>query len=306
LNKSIYKDLKQLLQGEILEKIILKRKTTYQIGGEASLYVCPNNSEDLRCLNSYLVQNDLPRFVLGGGANVLISDRGFRGVVIHLKEFVQLSFSGSTVVGGAGLVLDDFIVTCLRNGYRGLENLSGIPGSLGGALRMNAGAFGAEISDYLISVKCMDYQGNFKVLSRSEVNFSYRKAPHLQNMYILEAKFKFPCAKKETLFIVREEILNQRRKRQPWQYPTAGSVFKRPPGYYAGELIEKAGLKGKRIGRAEISRKHAGIIINLGGATATDVLELIQLIRSTVLENFRINLELEQELVGFDQADLIS
>ena len=163
MNKSIYKDLKQLLQGEILEKIILKRKPTYQIGGEASLYVCPNNSEDLRCLNSYLVQNDLPRFVLGGGANVLISDRGFRGVVIHLKEFVQLSFSGSTVVGGAGLVLDDFIVTCLRNGYRGLENLSGIPGSLGGALRMNAGAFGAEISDYLISVKCMDYQGNFKV-----------------------------------------------------------------------------------------------------------------------------------------------
>ena len=306
MNKSIYKDLKQLLQGEILEKIILKRKTTYQIGGEASLYVCPNNSEDLRCLNSYLVQNDLPRFVLGGGANVLISDRGFRGVVIHLKEFMQLSFRSSTVVAGAGLVLDDFIVTCLRNGYRGLENLSGIPGSLGGALRMNAGAFGAEISDYLISVKCMDYQGNFKVLSRSEVNFSYRKAPHLQNMYILEAKFKFPCAKKETLFIVREEILNQRRKRQPWQYPTAGSVFKRPPGYYAGELIEKAGLKGKRIGRAEISRKHAGIIINLGGATATDVLELIQLIRSTVLENFRINLELEQELVGFDQADLIS
>ena len=297
--------MKQLLQGEIWEKIILKSKTTNQIGGEDSLYVCPNNSEDLRCLNSYLVQNDLPRFVLGGGANVLISDRGFRGVVIHLKEFVQLSFSGSTVVGGAGLVLDDFIVTCLRNGYRGLENLSGIPGSLGGALRMNAGAFGAEISDHLISVKCMDYQGNFKVLSRSEANFSYRKASCLQNMYILEAKFKFPCSKKETLFIVREEILNQRRKRQPWQYPTTGSVFKRPSGYYAGELIEKVGLKGKRIGRAEISRKHAGIIINLGGATATDVLELIQLIRSRVLEKFRIKLELEQELVGFDQADLI-
>ena len=305
MSNNVYKDLRRLLQGEVLEKVLLKRKTTYQIGGEANLFVCPNDCEDLRCLNSYLVQKHLPCFILGGGANVLISDGGFRGIVIHLKEFSQLSFNSSTVIAGSGLILDDFIVACLRNGYSGLEKLSGIPGSLGGALRMNAGAFGGEISDHLISVDCMDYQGNFRVLSKSEVNFSYRKAPCLQQMYILGAKFKFPFIKKETLFITREEILTQRRKRQPWQYPTAGSVFKRPPGYFAGELIEKVGLKGKRIGRAEISHKHAGIIINLGGGTATDVLELIQLIRSRVFGEFKINLELEQELIGFNQSDLI-
>jgi len=182
----------------------------------------------------------------------------------------------------------------------GLERLSGIPGTLGGALRMNAGAFDAEISDHLLEVECMDFEGNRRFLAKSEVGFAYRQAPVIRDTYILGATFNFPAGVAEKLFMVREDILSRRYEKQPWQYPTAGSVFKRPPGHYTGKLIEDLGLKGARIGRAQISPKHAGIIVNLGGAKAADVLGLIRLAQTEVLKNYGVRLELEQELIGFD------
>ncbi len=299
MSASVHEELRQLLRGEVLAKVSLQERTTYRIGGEARLLVCPEDLEDLRNLNAYLVAKKLPSFVLGGGANLLVSDQGFSGVVVHLSRFNGLSFRDGIVTAGAGLVLDDFVKACLRRGLAGLECLSGIPGSLGGALRMNAGAFGAEISDHLVNVECLNCQGRFKVLQKDEVNFSYRRALRIRETYITGATFRFPPGSKEPLFITREEILARRRQRQPWQYPTAGSVFKRPPGHYAGRLIEDAGLKGKILGRAQISPKHAGIVINLGGARAADVLGLIRLARTEVLRQFQIKLELEQELVGF-------
>ena len=305
MSASVHDELRQILRGEVLAKASLQERTTYRIGGEARLLVCPEDPEDLRNLNAYLVAKKLPSFVLGGGANLLVSDRGFSGVVVHLGGFNHLSFRDGMVTAGAGLVLDDFIKACLRRGLAGLECLSGIPGSLGGALRMNAGAFGAEVSDHLVNVECLDGQGCFKVLRKDEVEFSYRRARRIRETYITGATFRFPSGSKESLFITREEILARRRQRQPWQYPTAGSVFKRPPGRYAGKLIEDAGLKGKILGRAQISPKHAGIVINLGGASAADVLGLIQLARAEVLRQFRIKLELEQELVGFGPMELL-
>ena len=301
----VHEELRQLLRGEVFAKVSLRERTTYRIGGEARLLACPADLEDLCSLNGYLAAKELPSFVLGGGANLLVSDQGFSGVAVHLSRFNDLSFRDGVVTAGAGLVLDDFIQACLRRGLAGLECLSGIPGSLGGALRMNAGAFGAEISNHLVSVECLDCQGRFKVLQKDEVKFSYRQALRIRETYITGATFCFPSGSKESLFITREEILARRRQRQPWQYPTAGSVFKRPPGHYAGKLIEDAGLKGKILGRAQISPKHAGIVINLGDARADDVLGLIRLARAEVLRQFRIELELEQELVGFGPMESI-
>ncbi len=199
-----------------------------------------------------------------------------------MPDLTALSFISSISIGSSsrgqrwppalGLVLDAFVSKCLKRGLAGLERLSGIPGTLGGALRMNAGAFDAEISDHLLEVECMDFEGNHRFLAKSEVGFAYRQAPVIRDTYILGATFNFPAGAAEKLFMVREDILSRRYEKQPWQYPTAGSVFKRPPGHYTGKLIEDLGLKGARIGRAQISPKHAGIIINLGGAKASDVL----------------------------------
>ena len=292
--------LRAQIRGEILENEPLRDRTTYRIGGSARLLVCPKDFEDLQRLNQLIRSSAVPRFTLGGGANVLVSDAGFNGIVVHLKHFDRFEVQGSTVAAGAGLVLDAFVATCLKRGLAGLERLSGIPGTLGGALRMNAGAFDAEISDHLLEVECMDFEGNRRFLAKSEVGFAYRQAPVIRDTYILGATFNFPAGAAEKLFMVREEILSRRYEKQPWQYPTAGSVFKRPPGHYTGKLIEDLGLKGARIGQAQISPKHAGIIVNLGGAKAADVLGLIRLAQTEVLKNYGVRLELEQELIGFD------
>ena len=291
------------IRGEIIENEPLKSRTTYRIGGSARLFVCPRDFEDLQRLNELIQSSGVPRFILGGGANVLVSDNGFDGIVVHLEHFDRLEFQGSTVAAGAGLILDAFVRSCLKRSLAGLERLSGIPGTLGGALRMNAGAFDAEISDHLLEVECMDFDGNHRFLAKSEIGFAYRQAPVIRDTYILGATFNFPAGAVEELFMVREEVLSRRYEKQPWQYPTAGSVFKRPPGHYTGKLIEDLGLKGAKIGRAQISPKHAGIIVNLGGAKATDVLGLIQLAQTEVLKNYGVKLELEQELVGFDRLE---
>jgi UDP-N-acetylmuramate dehydrogenase len=291
------------IRGEILESEPLRERTTYRIGGVARFLVCPKDLDDLRTLNELICRHRLPRFILGGGANVLVSDQGFNGIVVHLKNFNGLEFLEAEVTAGAGLVLDELVVACLKQGLAGLERLSGIPGTLGGALRMNAGAFDAEISDHLKWVQCMDFDGHFRTLEKSQINFAYRQAPVIKDTYILGARFEFPRASTESLFITREDILARRHERQPWQYPSAGSVFKRPPGHYTGKLIEDLGLKGRTIGKAQISPKHAGIIINLGDARAEDVLGLIRLAQEEVLKRYQVQLQLEQELIGFDECD---
>jgi UDP-N-acetylmuramate dehydrogenase len=295
----LLEELPQLIQGDIFPAESLDKRTTYRIGGPAKLLVCPRDVEDLQRLDSLIKEHAVPKFVLGGGANVLASDQGFSGVVVHLSHFDGLKFVGSRVTAGAGLTLDEFVVACLRRGLAGLERLSGIPGTLGGALRMNAGAFEAEISDHLIHAEIMDCEGRYQILERSKVGFGYRKAPLIKETYVLGASFDFPSGDKEELFKIRQEILARRYEKQPWQYPSAGSVFKRPPGYYSGKLIEEVGLRGKILGRAQISSKHAGIIINLGGAKASHVLGLIRLAQSEVRKRFNVELELEQELIGF-------
>ncbi|MFN8007494.1 MAG: UDP-N-acetylmuramate dehydrogenase [Terriglobia bacterium] len=287
-------------RGEILEAEPLKHWTTYCIGGPVRVLACPADLQELQLVLTLLRKHRIRWFVLGGGANVLSSDAGFDGVAIHLKNFNQLELNGLEVRAGAGLVLDSLVVKCLKRGLAGLEKLSGIPGTLGGALRMNAGAFGAEISDFLLSVECLDENGEHRILNKREVGFSYRSAPAIRNHIILGGTFEFPKGDKERLFKIRHETLAQRHEKQPWQFPTAGSVFKRPPGHYVGKLIEDLGLKGTKMGEAQISPKHAGIIVNLGNARASDVLALIRFIQAEVKAHYGIELEMEQELIGFE------
>jgi UDP-N-acetylmuramate dehydrogenase len=300
IDDRVLEELSRTLRGEVKVNEPLAPKTTYRVGGPARIFVCPQDVDDLRCLNQVISNNGLSHFVLGGGANVLFSDQGVHGVVVHLKNFNRLNTQGTQVTAGAGCLLDELVVACLRASLSGLEGLSGIPGTLGGALRMNAGAFGAEISDYLVSVECLEADGNLRCLGKGEVGFAYRTAPRITDTYIMGATFDFPKGSLEELFVTRQNILAQRAQKQPWQYPSAGSVFKRPPGHYAGLLIEEAGLRGRKLGKAQISSKHAGIIINLGEASADDILGLIRLARTEVLRRFGICLELEQELVGFE------
>lgn len=302
IDDTVLQELFKCVKGEVKVNELLAPRTTYRVGGPARVFVCPEDVDDLRRLNHVISRNSLFHFVLGGGANVLFSDQGVRGVVVHLKNFNRMTWQGTRVTAGAGCLLDDLVVACLRHSLSGLERLSGIPGTLGGALRMNAGAFDAEISDYLVSVECLEADGNLRCLEKDEVGFAYRTAPRITDTYILGATFDFPNGDLEELFITRQNILARRAQRQPWQYPSAGSVFKRPPGYYAGGLIEEAGLRGRILGKAQISSKHAGIIINLGGASADDILGLIRLAKTEVLRRFGICLELEQELVGFEMG----
>jgi UDP-N-acetylmuramate dehydrogenase len=292
-------ELRRLVRGDILPDCPLDQRTTYRIGGPAKLLLRPQDIDDLQQLDKVIKERAIPKFVLGGGANILVSDEGFSGVAIDLAHFDKLTFEGSLVRAGAGLMLDELVVSCLKRGLAGLERLSGIPGTLGGALRMNAGAFDAEVSDHLVQVEILEHGGPFMILKKAQVGFDYRDAPGIKDRYILGASFDFPGGDTEELLIVRQEILARRREKQPWQYPSAGSVFKRPPDRYAGKLIEDAGLRGKILGRAQISHKHAGIIINLGGAKASEVLGLIRLAQSEVLQKFDVELELEQELIGF-------
>lgn len=301
--ENLSRNVFQSIRGEIFENEPLEGRTTYWIGGRARFLVCPQDLDDLQRLNTILEPRRCPTFVLGGGANVLVSDAGFDGVVIHLRNFSRLTFDGNRVRAGAGLILDGFVVASLKRSLAGLERLSGIPGTLGGALRMNAGAFDAEISNHLLTVEVLDFKGNHRILDKEKAGFQYRGATGIKDSYILGASFEFPDGSLEELFKMRHEILARRHEKHPWQYPSAGSVFKRPPGYYAGKLIEDVGLKGKIIGRAQISSKHAGIIINLGGAKASDVLALIRLAQDQVYRTLGVQLELEQELVGFSPSE---
>jgi UDP-N-acetylmuramate dehydrogenase len=300
LNSDFIRIARTELSGKVLCNEPLSGWTTYRLGGPADFLVIPGDVQDLSRLRAVLNDFPLPFFLLGGGANVLVHDAGFRGVVIHPGDLSQITFQGNMLRAGAGIQLDSLVRAACKMGLGGLENLSGIPGTLGGALRMNAGAFGVETSDFLVSVDILSAEGKVESITREDVGFSYRSAPGIKNSPILGGEFRLREAPLEALMIAREKILSKRDEKQPWQFPSAGSVFKRPPGRFASQLIEEAGLKGRRCGRAQVSPKHAGFILNLGGASASEVYSLIQIVRQTVYDRFGIQLEMEQELVGFE------
>jgi UDP-N-acetylmuramate dehydrogenase len=289
----------EVAEGDVHTDRLLAPYTSYHIGGSAAIWVAPTTEYGVSNVLKIIHDHKLPFFILGRGSNLLISDRGWKGVALYLAENLSgFSFEQNQAKVMAGTLLMDLIQAATKKGLSGMELLAGIPGGVGGALRMNAGAFGQEIEGVTQSVCGFRYDGTPFEADRHKINFNYRRVPELDQVVITSARFRFEAAAASVLRARVADILALRNKKQPLGHPSCGSVFKRPVGYYAGALIEEAGLKGERIGGAMISPKHAGFILNTDNAKAADVSGLIRLVEERVLERFGVRLEREVKLIG--------
>ena len=276
--------------------------TTFRIGGPAEIFAEPTSTAELIDLLRVVRTEQAPLFLLGLGSNLLISDSGIAGVVIHARgELEAMSRQDNMVSAGPSAKLLHLTTFVAVRELSGMEPLSGIPGSVGGGLYMNAGAYGGEISDTLIDLDVITPEGKLERVRKEEVNFGYRSAPLLQPMIALHSRYKLRPGIKDNIFGEMRRVWRLRRDKQPLDYPSAGSIFKRPPGYFAGKLIEDVGGKGLQIGGAMVSPKHAGIFINAGGATAHDVAALVREIKKRVYDQFHVLLENEVKPVGFHE-----
>lgn len=299
--KNQIKDLK-IPESKIRYQEPMSKHTTFKIGGEAECLVKIDDVKDLKEVLEMANQSKIPITILGNGSNLLVLDKGIKGItlMIKLQEIkIQEKDEVIEITVGAGEKLGKLSQICLQNGITGLEELSGIPGTIGGAVRMNAGAHGKEMRDIIKTVKCIDYQGNEKEFTNQELQFDYRSSRFKKEKYIItEVTLELQKGQKEEIKAKMEEYATYRREKQPIEYPSAGSTFKRGTDFITARLIDEAGLKGYKIGDAEVSTKHSGFIINKGNATAKDVLALVEYIKNTVYEKFQKEIELEIEIVG--------
>lgn len=290
--------------GEMRTDEPMNRHTTLGIGGPAEIFVRPGDRVELLRLLRYAATEKIPIQVLGSGSNCLISDAGVSGLVISLAGTLdRLAIEGGRVVAQAGVMLGHLVRRCRAASLAGLESLVGVPGTVGGALVMNAGAFGAEISTHLTAVTVVNHQGRERRYTREDLSFGYRASSFGPDEIIIDGEFQFPLGRDEQVARAGRLASRERKTRQPLTQRTAGSVFKNPsPDLAAGWLIDEAGLKGTRIGGAQISPKHANFFINRGSATAEDMAELIKLAAGTVKERFDVQLELEIRTLGFPRG----
>lgn len=285
----------QLKEGELLSN-----HTTFRIGGAAKYFAVPKNEEEIMEAVDFAIVKDLPYYILGKGSNVLFPDEGYSGVVIEIGAGMEkVERIGDTEIRAqAGASLSSLAAFAAREGLAGLEFAGGIPGTLGGAVTMNAGAYGGEIKDVIVSAKVMDEDGSVKVLSRDELELGYRTSiVQKKQLIVLEAEFSLQPGETEEIQNTMKELNAKRREKQPLEYPSAGSTFKRPEGYFAGKLIEDAGLRGYRVGDAQVSEKHCGFVVNRGKATCAEVLQLIDDVQKKVKEQFGVQLEPEVRII---------
>ena len=298
---------KKILELGISEEKILfdepmSKHTTFKVGGPAECYIKIDDIKDLRNILKFAKNNDIKITVLGNGSNVLVLDKGIEGIVLNIRfnKMEMLNFDGKIYANiGAGVKISIFGHLLLKNEITGFEELSGIPGTIGGAVRMNAGAHGKEFKDIVNTVTCMDYDGNIKQFENKDMEFDYRRSMLKDKKYIvLEVGMQFEKGTEKDIRQKMEEYATYRKEKQPIEYPSAGSTFKRGSDYITAKLIDEAGLKGFSIGGAEVSEKHAGFIINKGNATAKDILELIEYVRNKIYEKYNKEIELEIEIIG--------
>ena len=295
------KEIIALHLGKVLINEKISNYTTYRVGGKVRAVCFPKGEEELIELVKLLKNRQIKYFVLGNGSNVLFSDELYDGIIIKLDNFNKISIKRNTIEVGAGYPLIKLSNDAMRNSLVGLEFASGIPGTVGGAVFMNAGAYGEEMSKIVTSVRILT--GDLKVieLSNKEMEFSYRTSflqKHLDYVCI-SAKLKLKKGNKEEIERVMTERRNVRRETQPLTFPSAGSVFRNPTGMYAGKLIEDMGLKGFCVGKAEVSTKHANFIINKGNAKASDIKKIIDTIKAKALTKYNIHLRVEQRLINW-------
>lgn len=294
-------EIQKVFRGKISLNEPLARFTTFRIGGMADYYVEPADSGDVLNIVNYVNKQGIPFYVMGNGSNILINDEGIRGVVINLESsFNYLKHENEMITSGSGVKMARFVDYCIQNGYAGVEMLAGIPATVGGALVMNAGAYGGETSTYVNDVTVIK-KGEIKNFSKEECDFRYRGSS-LKGTVILDARFKLQKGNIEEISKRRKELLVRRNESQPVEIPNAGCIFKNPKDLFAAKLIEECGLKELSFGGAMISPKHTNFIVNYDKATANDVIELIKIIRKTVKEKTGIDLELEVKLVGFEEV----
>lgn len=306
---------KLLGEASVKEQELLSNHTTLRIGGPADILVMPASVDQIKKCVRMCQEEQVPYFILGRGSNLLVSDQGFRGVVIKLgmpfsaitvgaaKEELETEEGKKEAVlveAMAGVTLARLANVLAEEGLSGFECESGIPGTLGGAVVMNAGAYGGEISDHIVSATVLTPEGSVEELSREELKLGYRSSivQQTEGMVVLSAKFLFPRGNREQIRARMEELNAKRRQKQPLEYPSAGSTFKRPEGYFAGKLIEDAGLKGFRVGGIEVSQKHCGFVINKEHGTAAQMAELMQQVDRIVFEKFGVHLEPEVRRLG--------
>jgi UDP-N-acetylmuramate dehydrogenase len=293
-------DLQKIFRGRVALNEPLSKYTSFRIGGPAEYYLEPVDKEDVVRLILFLQEHAVPYVMIGSGSNLLISDDGIRGAVINIEKGLNKIYGEDTkVVAEAGVKMAKFVDFCIQRGFQGVEMLPGIPGTIGGAVIMNAGAYGGEISDHLVEVEVIR-NGRVVRVPKADAGFAYRRSGFVRDV-VLSATFQFPAGDRAALMKQRRELLIKRNQSQPLNLPNSGSVFKNPPGTFAAKLIEEAGLKGTTIGNAQISEKHGNFIVNKGNAKAADVLALIRLARKAVAEQRKVNLELEVKLLGFSE-----
>lgn len=288
------------------EKILfnepMKKHTTFKTGGPAECLIKIDKEESLKEILKFVNQNEIPVTIIGNGSNILVSDNGIKGITLKIqleKINIQEKNENIQIIVGAGEKLGKLAQVCLQQEITGLEELSGIPGTIGGAVRMNAGAHGKEMKDIVKCVRCIDYQGNEREFSNKEMKFEYRKSRLKEENYIVtEVEMILEKGEKEEIKEKMEEYAKYRKEKQPIEYPSAGSTFKRGNDFITAKLIDEAGLKGYSIGGAEVSTKHSGFIINKGNAITQDILELVKYVEDEVYKKFNKKIELEIEVIG--------
>lgn len=277
----------------------LNLHTTFKIGGPADVYIKPDSAANLKKALDLIKAYNVPLFVIGNGSNLLAKDEGFPGAVIQVyKNMSNVLVEGLEVVADAGVSLAKLSGIIAESSLEGFEFASGIPGTLGGAVFMNAGAYGGEMKDILVSIEVMDREGQMFSVDAKDLELGYRTSILQNNDWIvLSAKMQFGVGKPSDIKALMKDLNNRRKEKQPLDLPSAGSAFKRPVGYYAGKLIMDAGLRGYRIGDAAVSEKHCGFIVNLGEATSADILALVEHVEDEVYSQFQVKLETELRMI---------
>ena len=301
MNLDFYNQLIQIIDKEqVLCDEPMSKHTTFRIGGPADYFVMPKSIEEVRQIVALCKETNMPYYVIGNGSNLLVSDAGYRGVVIQIyKSMSEILVEGTTIKVQAGALLSKIGNVALESGLGGFEFAAGIPGAVGGAVVMNAGAYGGEMKDILRCATVLTTDGEVRTLYNEELELGYRTSVIAKKNYVvLGAEFGLQPRDKEEIRSKMDELKVQRVTKQPVEYPSAGSTFKRPEGYFAGKLIQDAGLRGFRVGGAQVSEKHCGFVINVGDATAAEILELMKQVSDKVMQEFGVVLEPEVKMLG--------
>ena len=278
----------------------MKKHTTFRVGGNADYFVMPQNASEVKKVVELCKNTSMPYYILGNGSNLLVGDKGYRGVIIQIyKEMNEIQVEGERIKAQAGALLSRIGNIALEAELAGFEFASGIPGTVGGAVVMNAGAYGGEMKDIIINATVLTQDGEIVTLNKEELELGYRTSVVAKKGYIvLEAEYQLQKGDKSAIRARMDELKNQRVTKQPLEYPSAGSTFKRPEGYFAGKLIQDAGLRGFQVGGAQVSEKHCGFVINKEQATAADIMELMRQVSEKVMKEFGVKLEPEVKTLG--------